>query len=128
MRIGKRVIALILILSVFTLYAVLSVTAAGKDDSSVYATNGYGKRYLGVDDTEWRIAFTAADGSNSGFYRYHDIRINEDSVFDIRDLVRLKKNVVGGVESDIDCDGETTRTDILLCQSVLLGMPDVEID
>lgn len=125
--VSKKILAIVLSLSMLGSLAVVSTSAAGKDDGNVYVTTKDNVRYLGVDDTEWRIKFTAADGTGSEFYRYHDIRINEDDVFDVRDLVRLKKNIANKIESDVDCDGSTSATDLTICRLVLLDMPDIEI-
>ena len=105
----------------------INVSAAGVDDGNLLVTKKDSVTFLGVEETEWRIKFTSADGSGKAFYRYEDIKINEDDKSDIRDLIRLKKNISNNIDFDIDGDGKTGASDLTVLRKVLLGDPDFEI-
>ena len=85
----------------------ITATAAGTDDGSLLVTEKGNLRYFGTAETEWRIKFTAADESGRMFYRYHDIDLNNDFETDIKDLIRLKKNIANSEKSDINGDKKT---------------------
>ena len=69
----------------------------------------------------------AADGSGRMFYRYHDIDLNNDFETDIKDLIRLKKNIANSEKSDINGDKKTDAADLAILRKVLFGIYDFEI-
>ena len=119
----KRIAALALVI----LSLGITATASGTDDGSLLVTEKGNLRYFGTAETEWRIKFTAADESGRMFYRYHDIDLNNDLETDIRDLIRLKKNIANGEKSDINDDKKTDAADLAILRKVLLGICDFEI-
>ncbi len=99
----------------------------GTDDGSLLVTEKGNLRYFGTAETEWRIKFMAADGSGRMFYRYHDIDLNNDFETDIKDLIRLKKNIANSEKSDINGDKKTDAADLAILRKVLFGIYDFEI-
>lgn len=105
----------------------ITATAASTDDGSLLVTEKGNLRYFGTAETEWRIKFMAADGSGRMFYRYHDIDLNNDFETDIKDLIRLKKNIANSEKSDINGDKKTDAADLAILRKVLFGIYDFEI-
>ena len=117
----------IAVLALVILSLGITATAAGTDDGSLLITEKGNLRYFGTAETEWRIKFTAADESGYSFYRYHDIDLNNDFETNIKDLVRLKKNIANIEKSDINGDKKTDAADLAILRKVLLGICDFEI-
>lgn len=114
---------------IFALQSLLvTVSALGEDDGKLLVAKKDSITFFGVEETQWRTKFTANDGSGRAFYRYENIKINEDDESDIKDLVRLKKNIVNNIESDIDGDGKTNASDLTILRKVLLGTNDFDIN
>ena len=119
----KKLIALALV-GLICLFSGIVVGAAGADDGRIVVITKENVRYLGVYQNEWRIKFTSANGNGKSFYRYQDISLNEDSVMDICDLVRMKKILESSEDADINCDGKTDEKDMSILRSALLGTSD----
>ncbi len=113
-------ISLVLIMSVFS----LSAFAAGTDDGKLFVTEKNSARYLGVQETEWRTVFTAADGSGKQFKRYYGVSLNQDEDTDITDLVLLHLTVDKNEDFDIDGNGNTDFKDTAILRLLILGEND----
>ena len=53
--------------------------------------------------------------------------MNNDFETDIKDLIRLKKNIANSEKSDINGDKKTDAADLAILRKVLFGIYDFEI-
>ena len=101
--------------------------AAGRDDGIVKIITMDGKRYFCREMPAWCNYYMATDGSTNAFYRYYSADINGDGKTDVRDLVRMKKNLSSNLDTDLNFDNVSNAIDLSIIRRFLLGMPDFEV-
>ena len=123
----RLVCCLVAIVILVSAFALTSVSAAGVDDGVLSVIEKNSKKYFGEAKSNFCTEYVSANGDGSGFYRYENIDLNEDSSSNVADLVALNNAILNKGGTDLNFDSSVDAKDLEILRKTLIGINDFEI-